>query len=165
MERKRCSISARLGGHGSSGSRPTRGSVRKNSSRPGAIYIAGSSGSRGSQCLSPRPARRLAPRSWSVAGELALGALLERGAGLQLSGLAVGCCRRVAGGEFEVRSVGAMITIENIYKNDYEAGNSRRDFLKGMLGAGAFVLGVSVMPRPLFAREGRDAGHPFPPSE
>ncbi len=43
--------------------------------------------------------------------------------------------------------VGAMITIENIYKNDYEAGNSRRDFLKGMLGAGAFVLGVSMMPR------------------
>src|SRR5260370_24722445 len=60
---------------------------------------------------------------------------------------------------------GAMISIENIYKNDYEEGNSRRDFLKGMLGAGAFVLGVSMMPEQVFAAAGPGAGDPFPPSE
>src|SRR4029077_7734153 len=36
----------------------------------------------------------------------------------------------------------AMIRIENV---------QRRDFLKGMLGAGAFVLSVRVMPEELFA--------------
>ena len=58
-----------------------------------------------------------------------------------------------------------MIAIENIYKNDYETENSRRDFLKGMLGAGAFVLGVSMMPDQLFAAASPGAGDPFPPSE
>src|SRR5260370_33483315 len=60
---------------------------------------------------------------------------------------------------------GAMISIENIYKNDYEEGNSRRDFLKGMLGAGAFVLGVAMVPEQVFAAAGPGAGDPFPPSE
>src|SRR5258708_10371306 len=41
-----------------------------------------------------------------------------------------------------------MIRIENV---------QRRDFLKGMLGAGAFVLSVRVMPEQLFA-ESADAG-------
>ena len=59
-----------------------------------------------------------------------------------------------------------MIRIENISINEREAGNSRRDFLKGMLGAGAFVLGVSVMPEQLFAAPASGAaGDPFPPSE
>jgi isoquinoline 1-oxidoreductase beta subunit len=59
-----------------------------------------------------------------------------------------------------------MIRIENISTNGREAGNSRRDFLKGMLGAGAFVLGVSVMPEQLFAAAaGSATGDPFPPSE
>ncbi|MGC0772811.1 MAG: molybdopterin cofactor-binding domain-containing protein [Candidatus Acidiferrum sp.] len=57
-----------------------------------------------------------------------------------------------------------MIQIENISTYPRETGNSRRDFLKGMLSAGAFVLGVSVMPEQLFAaaRNG-GAGDPFPP--
>src|SRR6202049_3340051 len=58
-----------------------------------------------------------------------------------------------------------MVRIENISVNEREAGNSRRDFLKGMLGAGAFVLGVSVMPEQLFAAAASGAaGDPFPPS-
>ncbi|MGB8456768.1 MAG: molybdopterin cofactor-binding domain-containing protein, partial [Candidatus Acidiferrum sp.] len=57
-----------------------------------------------------------------------------------------------------------MIQIENISTYPRETGNSRRDFLKEMLSAGAFVLGVSVMPEQLFAapRNG-GAGDPFPP--
>src|SRR2546423_887956 len=43
---------------------------------------------------------------------------------------------------------GRMITIENV---------SRRGFLKGMAGAGAFVLSVRMLPEPLLA-EMRDAG-------
>lgn len=42
-----------------------------------------------------------------------------------------------------------MIRIENV---------QRRDFLKGMLGAGAFVLSVRVMPEQLFAENTADAG-------
>ena len=54
--------------------------------------------------------------------------------------------------------------VENLSKNVWEAGNSRRDFLKGMLGAGAFVLGVSVMPEQLLAAvTAGSAGDPFPP--
>jgi len=61
---------------------------------------------------------------------------------------------------------GAMVRIENIFAVEREAGNSRRDFLRGMLGAGAFVLGVSVMPEQLFAAAASGAGgDPFPPSE
>ena len=51
-------------------------------------------------------------------------------------------------------------------KIEGEAGNSRRDFLKGILGAGAFVLGVSIMPEQLFAESvSGSAGDPFPPLE
>ena len=42
-----------------------------------------------------------------------------------------------------------MIHIENISRSEREAGNSRRQFLKGMLGAGAFVLSVRWMPEQL----------------
>jgi isoquinoline 1-oxidoreductase beta subunit len=59
-----------------------------------------------------------------------------------------------------------MVRIENIFAIEREAGNSRRDFLKGMLGTGAFVLGVSVMPEQLFAAAASGAAvDPFPPSE
>src|SRR5271167_5078199 len=59
-----------------------------------------------------------------------------------------------------------MIRVENLSKIESEAGSNRRDFLRGMLGAGAFVLGVSVMPEQLFAAAASDAaGDPFPPSE
>ncbi len=59
-----------------------------------------------------------------------------------------------------------MIRIENISKYNRESGNSRREFLQGMLSAGAFVLGVSVMPERLFASAGNEnAGDPFPPSD
>jgi isoquinoline 1-oxidoreductase beta subunit len=59
-----------------------------------------------------------------------------------------------------------MVRIENISVNERETGNSRRDFLKGLLGAGAFVLGVSVMPEQLFAVAASGAaGDPFPPPE
>ncbi|MFI5070190.1 MAG: molybdopterin cofactor-binding domain-containing protein [Terriglobales bacterium] len=59
-----------------------------------------------------------------------------------------------------------MIRIENVSKNESATANSRRDFLKEILGAGAFVLGVSVMPEQLFAAAGSDpAGDPFPTSE
>jgi isoquinoline 1-oxidoreductase subunit beta len=59
-----------------------------------------------------------------------------------------------------------MIRIENISNYNRESGNSRRGFLKGMLNAGAFVLGVSVMPERLFASAvDGNAGNPFPPSD
>jgi isoquinoline 1-oxidoreductase beta subunit len=59
-----------------------------------------------------------------------------------------------------------MIRVENVLKIEGEAGNTRRDFLKGILGAGAFVLGVSLMPEQLFAESPTGAaGDPFPPSE
>jgi isoquinoline 1-oxidoreductase subunit beta len=44
-----------------------------------------------------------------------------------------------------------MIRIENISQCDRQALSSRRGFLKGMLGAGAFVLGVRWSPEELFA--------------
>ena len=43
-----------------------------------------------------------------------------------------------------------MILIENISNRDREPVSSRRGFLKGMLGAGAFVLSVRLMPEDLF---------------
>ena len=43
-----------------------------------------------------------------------------------------------------------MICIDNISNRDRELAGSRRGFLKGMLGAGAFVLSVRLMPE-LFA--------------
>jgi isoquinoline 1-oxidoreductase beta subunit len=46
---------------------------------------------------------------------------------------------------------GRMIRIENISQCGREALNSRRGFLKGMLGAGAFVLSVRWSPEELFA--------------
>jgi isoquinoline 1-oxidoreductase subunit beta len=59
-----------------------------------------------------------------------------------------------------------MIRVENISKNESEAASDRRDFLKGILGAGAFVLGISVMPEQLFAvATSGAAGDPFPPPE
>jgi isoquinoline 1-oxidoreductase subunit beta len=44
-----------------------------------------------------------------------------------------------------------MIQIENISRNEREFSRGRRGFLKGMLGAGAFVLSVRWMPEELFA--------------
>src|SRR6266568_2679968 len=44
-----------------------------------------------------------------------------------------------------------MMQIENISTNDCEGVASRRGFLKGMLGAGAFVLSVRLMPQRLLA--------------
>jgi isoquinoline 1-oxidoreductase beta subunit len=59
-----------------------------------------------------------------------------------------------------------MVRVENLSKNEWFAGNNRRDFLKGLLGTGAFVLGVSLMPEQLLAASaGSTAGDPFPPSE
>jgi len=59
-----------------------------------------------------------------------------------------------------------MIRVENMLKIEGEEGNTRRDFLKGILGAGAFVLGVSLMPEQLFAESPTGAaGDPFPSSE
>lgn len=43
-----------------------------------------------------------------------------------------------------------MIRIENISELDHELRGNRRGFLKGMLGAGAFVLSVRLMPEKLF---------------
>src|SRR5260370_11605800 len=44
-----------------------------------------------------------------------------------------------------------MIYIDNISNRDRELLDSRRGFLKGMLGAGAFVLSVRLVPEQLFA--------------
>src|SRR5690242_16578269 len=55
-----------------------------------------------------------------------------------------------------------MIYIENISKNSPVRENSRRDFLKGILGAGAFVLSVSLLPEELLAA---GAGDPLPSME
>lgn len=43
-----------------------------------------------------------------------------------------------------------MIQIENLSKIEQEMSSGRREFLKGMLGAGALVLAVSVLPEKLF---------------
>src|SRR6266852_6663495 len=45
---------------------------------------------------------------------------------------------------------GRMIQIENISNRNHELFSSRRGFLKGMLGAGAFVLSVRLMHEELF---------------
>ena len=52
-----------------------------------------------------------------------------------------------------------MIHIENVSKSYHEALSSRRRFLKGMLGASAFVLSVRWSPEELFAAS-PDAGAP-----
>jgi len=44
-----------------------------------------------------------------------------------------------------------MIHIENISNRDRDLLNGRRGFLKGMLGAGAFVLSIRLMPEQMFA--------------
>ena len=44
-----------------------------------------------------------------------------------------------------------MIHIENLSKFEQETASGRRGFLKGILGAGAFVLSVNWMPEQLFA--------------
>src|SRR5215831_2898184 len=44
-----------------------------------------------------------------------------------------------------------MIHIENVSKIEQDTASSRRGFLKGMLGAGAFVLSVRWMPEQTFA--------------
>jgi hypothetical protein len=46
---------------------------------------------------------------------------------------------------------GHMIQIENISRAGHGFMSGRRDFLKGMLGASAFVLSVRWMPEHLFA--------------
>jgi isoquinoline 1-oxidoreductase beta subunit len=46
---------------------------------------------------------------------------------------------------------GHMIHIDNISNHDREMASDRRGFLKGMLGAGAFVLSVRLMPEQMFA--------------
>jgi isoquinoline 1-oxidoreductase subunit beta len=59
-----------------------------------------------------------------------------------------------------------MIRVENLAKTEGSEANGRRDFLKGLLGAGAFVLGVSLMPEQLLAASvSSTTGDPFPPSE
>src|SRR5713226_6304751 len=45
---------------------------------------------------------------------------------------------------------GPMIRIDNISNRDLELLSGRRGFLKGMLGAGAFVLSIRLMPEELF---------------
>src|SRR5512137_1789074 len=47
-----------------------------------------------------------------------------------------------------------MIHIENVSNDNRELLASRRGFLKGMLGAGAFVLSVRLMPEQLFSATG-----------
>ncbi len=44
-----------------------------------------------------------------------------------------------------------MIHIENISSRDRDLLSGRRGFLKGMLGAGAFVLSIRLMPGQMFA--------------
>jgi isoquinoline 1-oxidoreductase subunit beta len=46
---------------------------------------------------------------------------------------------------------GRMIHIDNISNRDREILSGRRGFLKGILGAGAFVLSVRLMPEQMFA--------------
>src|SRR5277367_2551825 len=59
-----------------------------------------------------------------------------------------------------------MIRVENLSKNESETANGRRDFLKSMLGAGALVLGVSVIPEQIFAAAASGTERdPFPPSD
>jgi isoquinoline 1-oxidoreductase beta subunit len=72
---------------------------------------------------------------------------------------------KLCGAKFAFDAGDSMIRVENISKNVWDARNGRREFLKGMLGAGAFVLSVSVMPEQLFAEAGGgNTGDPFPPT-
>src|SRR5712672_486803 len=66
---------------------------------------------------------------------------VARQLGLQRGEMAVGCSV-LADGAGGVTSGGGMISIENV---------SRRGFLKGVVGAGAFVIGVRLMPMDLLA--------------
>jgi isoquinoline 1-oxidoreductase beta subunit len=47
-----------------------------------------------------------------------------------------------------------MVRIENISEVERQTAGGRREFLKSVLGAGAFVLGVCMMPEKIFAVEG-----------
>src|SRR5229473_1472595 len=62
----------------------------------------------------------------------------------------VHCTRRFCIHFRPVAKRGRMIHIENISNRNQELFTSRRGFLKGMLGAGAFVLSVRMMPEELF---------------
>src|SRR5260370_26982912 len=62
----------------------------------------------------------------------------------------VHCTRRFCVDFRPVANRGRMIHIENISNRNQELFISRRGFLKGMLGAGAFVLSVRMMPEELF---------------
>jgi isoquinoline 1-oxidoreductase beta subunit len=44
-----------------------------------------------------------------------------------------------------------VIAVENISWSRSKTGNSRRDFLRGMVGAGAFVLAARYLPGDVFA--------------
>src|SRR5437660_9679812 len=62
----------------------------------------------------------------------------------------VHCTARFCVGFRPMAKRGRMIHIENISNRNQELFTSRRGFLKGMLGAGAFVLSVRMMPEELF---------------
>src|SRR6266478_2299094 len=62
----------------------------------------------------------------------------------------VHCTRRFCVDFRRVAKRGRMTHIENISNRNQELFTSRRGFLKGMLGAGAFVLSVRMMPEELF---------------
>src|SRR5216684_1355757 len=62
----------------------------------------------------------------------------------------VHCTRRFCVDFRPVAKRGRMIHIENISNRNQELFTSRRGFLKGMLGAGAFVLSVRLIPEGLF---------------
>jgi len=51
-----------------------------------------------------------------------------------------------------------MIRIENISDRDRELLSGRRGFLKGMLGAGAFVLSVRLLPKQMFGASANVSG-------
>src|SRR6267378_3957029 len=77
--------------------------------------------------------------------------------------VAAGLARKRIGGRMEhcitrfcnyfrpVAERGRMLHIENISNRDREIVSDRRGFLKGMLGAGAFILSVRLMPGQVFA--------------
>jgi len=52
-----------------------------------------------------------------------------------------------------------VIAVENISVNENQSGSSRRDFLRGIVGAGAFVLAARYLPGEVFAAGGA-AGTP-----
>jgi len=59
-----------------------------------------------------------------------------------------------------------MVEIRKISADQGMESNSRRDFLKHMLGAGALVLGVSILPERLLAGESVNyVGDPYAPME